>query len=112
MTEKLIRIWGPTDETIKLDEYAEDGWLRACIDPVGFSYQVAANLPLSDDDRLRLLRAENCAVRLRLLEVLVGRQGRLIYGCAVCKMPLLEASDIFLVPGAENTVGAYVNSHG
>ena len=112
MTEKLVRMWGPADDTTQLLDYDEDGWLRACVDPVGFSYQVAANLPLTDDGRLQLLKAENCAIRLRLLEALVSKKAREIYGCSVCQMPLLVATDIFLVPGAEGSVGAYVNPHG
>lgn len=112
MTEKLVYDWGPADSKLKMWEVGEDGWLRACMDPVGFSYQVAANLPLSDDSRLKLLRAENCAVRLRLLLELINIDVRDIYGCAVCKMPLLETQDIFHVPGSEGVVGAYVNANG
>lgn len=120
MTETLIREWGPADDSDLSVERATDeedvaGWLRACVNPVGFSYRVAANLPLPDADRLKLLQSENCAVRLRLLDALLGRYRRTRrreYGCAGCLLPLLSATELFHVQGAEGAVGAYVNAHG
>jgi hypothetical protein len=82
------------------------------LEPSVFSYFLAANLPLSDQDRLQLLRCDNVVQRLRLCIEYIQRNRGKSLGCAVCKNKLTSIDQVFAVPGAEGVVGAYVNPHG
>ena len=42
----------------------------------------------------------------------VGHLSVLTLLCAACEAPLARESSVFQVPGAQGTVGAYVNPHG
>ena len=78
--------------------------------PTEFSYFIAANLPLKNEERLSLLRADNVSLRLlRIIKLLKLSAKNLC--CANCKLCIAKRDDIFTVDG-DNTVGNYVNSHG
>lgn len=108
-------------------------------DPVAFSFRLAANLPLDDELRQRLLAADTLVDRcvlgsdsspfdftrsyipssrsrhtisLRLLLALLKESATRRLCCARCRRPLAAKPAVFSVPGAEGTVGAYVNAHG
>jgi cereblon len=79
--------------------------------PTEFSYFIAANLPLQNQERLSLLQAENVSLRLlSIIEIMKLSAKNLC--CATCKLKIAQRDDIFTVDGDINTVGNYVNSHG
>lgn len=61
-------------------------------DPVAFSYRLAANLPLEDIARQRLLSAENVVYRLRQEIKLLQTGANKALCCSVCKIPLAQKS--------------------
>lgn len=81
-------------------------------DPVAFSHRLAANLPLTDAMRLRLLSTESVVYRLRLEIALLKHTAHNNLCCAQCQAVLASKRALFSVPGAEGTVGAYCNPHG
>ena len=61
--------------------------------PNEFSYWVAANLPISNSDRLKMLTIDCIESRLLwLMELLVDRDH---FGCSVCKNVICHKTDVF-----------------
>lgn len=76
-----------------------------------FGYTLAANLPLTVQQRLFLLDCPDVSSRLREIYAICVDAGSL-YMCAGCGQAIALRADLFTVPGAEGQVGAYVNPHG
>ena len=93
--------------------------LRASdIDPMNTSFRMASNLPLTHDEKLKLLELYSTSERLRFIlekcQHICRHEQRTeprIY-CKVCTVPLSRARHMFTLAGAEGTTGAYVNEHG
>ncbi|GAB5032748.1 protein cereblon [Nannochloropsis oceanica] len=82
------------------------------VEPVAFSFRLAANLPLDDIARQELLSMESAVYRLRKeIELLKNTAERRLC-CAGCDNPMASKDAVFSVPGAEGTVGAYSNPAG
>jgi hypothetical protein len=81
---------------------------RSLCDPVSFSFWVAANLPLSEMNKLDILEM-NVIERLRyLLENLINQRNVVKYiKCKRCGSKIAKMSELFTVAGAEGTSGAY-----
>lgn len=120
-----ISCWGPLRDIAIADdnkniitdgttttEINSNNYLRAEIDPTGFSYFAAVNLPLSTQFKQKLLTCDRVIERLRLLLVYLRKTKRKPLCCSQCGYVLSLRSSIFTVPGAEGMAGAYVNPHG
>mmetsp|Transcript_2301 Transcript_2301/g.4185 ORF Transcript_2301/g.4185 Transcript_2301/m.4185 type:complete len:778 (-) Transcript_2301:676-3009(-) len=82
--------------------------------PTQFSFWVAANMPLSEAEKLELLDM-NCTVkRLRFLyeKLLEEKRNMRSIFCKRCGTRISNVASMFTVGGAEGTTGAYVNEHG
>lgn len=86
--------------------------LNAVRFPVRFSYYLSTNLPLSDEEKLELLAFPSVELRLRKLIEYMRSDMDSVLVCCRCRSPLANRCHIFSVPGADGTVGAYVNPHG
>ena len=84
---------------------------RSQFDPVSFSFWVAANLPLSESEKLHVLEV-NHIERLRfLLDKLIKHRHTIRYiKCKHCGSKIAKTDDLFTVAGAEGTSGAYGKS--
>jgi hypothetical protein len=80
--------------------------------PTQFSFWLAASLPLGDTTRHSLLAMDSVVQRLRACVEHLERAARLPLRCAACGLRIALQADVFSVPGAEGSVGAYVNSAG
>ena len=78
------------------------------VDPVSFSFWLAANLPLSVMNKLDLLEM-NHVERLRyVLDRMIKQRNIISYiKCKHCGSKLAKVNDLFTVHGAEGTSGAY-----
>ena len=82
-------------------------------DPLGFSYYLCANIPVSDADRISLLECPNVTTRLlRAISLMLQGIGKALLCCSGCSQRLALRSSIFKVDGAFGIVGNYVNAHG
>ena len=79
------------------------------LEPTAFSFWMASNMSLKDDQKLVLLRMPGTVERLRFILNKVLEQGstRMNVCCKGCHAVLSSASHIFTVGGAEGTTGAY-----
>jgi hypothetical protein len=84
----------------------------ATTSPTQFSFWLAASLPLGDTTRHSLLAMDSVVQRLRACVEHLERAARLPLRCAACGLRIALQADVFSVPGAEGSVGAYVNSAG
>ena len=85
---------------------------KSYCDPVSFSFWLATNLPLPIMNKLDILEM-NCVERLLyLLEKIKEKSESSCIKCKNCGSKLAKMKDLFTVPGAEGTSGAYVNEHG
>ncbi|CAM9477280.1 unnamed protein product, partial [Discosporangium mesarthrocarpum] len=89
-----------------------DGLEGRKVDPTILSFWLGANLPLQDTERHEQLQMDSVVARLRReLEYLeVSSKGALC--CIWCETPVALQEDVFVLPGAEGVVGAYVNPEG
>ncbi|XP_063231995.1 protein cereblon isoform X2 [Bacillus rossius redtenbacheri] len=78
-------------------------------DPVDLSYWVAQNLPLSDEQRMGLLKLDSAVQRLRL-ELSVLEKCRVLC-CRDCQSKVAEQKDVFSM-SVEGPQGTYVNPGG
>ena len=85
---------------------------RALLEPGRFSFWMAANLPLSQDDKLQLLETMSTVERLRCIRTILEETAEPVIHCKNCTTPFSLARDMFTVGGAEGTTGNYVNEHG
>ena len=87
---------------------------RSKLEPRAFSYWMANNAPFSEGERLKLLKTDSVLERLlyihKKVEKLLKTRSKIC--CNLCKTPLADVSDIFVVGGAEGTTSNYVNGHG
>ena len=83
-------------------------------DPNQLSFWMAANLPLTETEKLRLLEMPNAVERLRFVyrKVLREERSEPLIHCKICSFPISRAVHMFTVGGAEGTSGAYVNKYG
>jgi len=81
---------------------------KGYVDPVSFSFWLAANLPLSLMNKLDLLEM-NHVERLRyVLDRMIKQRNIISYiKCKHCGSKLAKVNDLFTVHGAEGTSGAY-----
>ena len=79
------------------------------LNPMAFSFWMAANMPLSEHDRLELLEMHCTIQRLQfILDKLVNQKQLAKHiRCKRCGLDMAKASDVFTVGGAEGTTGAY-----
>ncbi|GMI15177.1 hypothetical protein TrVE_jg7584 [Triparma verrucosa] len=92
------------------------------VDPLYFSFWIAANLPISTIERQKLLSLETINQRMAAIMSLMGIKvqpksegrgevkGRLY--CGSCGAAIAFKRDVFSVPGAAGCNKAYVNPHG
>jgi len=90
----------------------EEDVVGVAVEPVAFSFRLAANLPLDDKARQELLSMESVVYRLRKEIKLLKDTAESKLCCAECENPLARKAAVFSVPGAEGTVGAYSNPAG
>jgi cereblon len=87
--------------------------LQAPKDPISFSYKLACNLPsLSARQKLRILQMPTAAERLAFLRRVFDTTAHADLCCGQCSFPLASTGQVFALPGASGTAGAYVNPHG
>ncbi len=82
------------------------------VEPVAFSFRLAANLPLDDKARQELLSMQSAVYRLRKEIKLLKDTSERRLCCAGCGNPVASKAAVFSVPGAEGTVGAYSHPAG
>lgn len=84
------------------------------LDPVQFSFWMASNMSLKEDEKLEVLRMPCTVERLQYILERIERTERveMIVCCKNCLLELSQASNMFTVGGAEGTTGAYVNEYG
>lgn len=86
---------------------------QCLLEPVAFSFWMAANLPLQQEERLQLLEMNSTVERLRFIQSkITGEPAEAIIHCRNCLTPISRARQMFTVGGAEGTTGNYVNEHG
>jgi len=87
---------------------------RSLLDPLQFSFWMASNLPLKEQEKLELLEMHSTVERLMHIRDEVAKQETVeaLIQCKSCMLPLSRASHMFTVGGAEGTTGAYVNEFG
>lgn len=90
----------------------EEDVVGVAVEPVAFSFRLAANLPLEDKTRQALLSMDSVVYRLRKEIKLLRDTAESKICCAGCANPLASKAAVFSVPGAEGTVGAYSNGAG
>lgn len=79
------------------------------LEPTRFSFWMAANMSLSQEDKLSVLQMPCTVERLRFIlrKVLEQEENETHVCCKVCHSRLGNASELFTVGGAEGTSGAY-----
>ena len=82
---------------------------QAPLKPCEFSYWVAANLPLDDNQRCQLLTINSSIQRLRWELSLLEKYSYLC--CAECKAKICHKDDV-IVMSSSGPQGTYVNPHG
>ena len=82
--------------------------------PTKFSFWMAANMPLSVEEKLVLLQVPSTVERLKLLQKHLGRYTKASFAvcCKSCRIELSNVDRVFTVGGAEGTTGNFVNEHG
>ncbi|XP_054164156.1 protein cereblon-like [Oppia nitens] len=85
------------------------GQSQAPLKPCEFSYWIAANLPLDDQQRCQLLNIDSSIQRLRFELSLLQKYSYLC--CSECKTKICEKDDV-IVMSSNGPQGTYVNSHG
>jgi cereblon len=78
-------------------------------DPIDFSYWVAANLPVSNHERMKVLRFD--CIEQRLIWLLAILEKSTSFACANCRNVICSKGDVFPMSctGPQNS---FVNSHG
>lgn len=84
----------------------------ALLEPGHFSYWMAANLPLEQEQKLQLLEMMSTIERLRFIRLILEESVDPAIHCKNCMTPFSSARHVFTVDGAEGTTGNYVNEHG
>jgi hypothetical protein len=84
------------------------------LEPTSFSFWMACNMSLSQEEKLRLLKMPSTVERLSfILQRVVEQEENETYVCCKsCSARLSSASEMFTVGGAEGTTGNYVNEYG
>jgi cereblon len=79
-----------------------------------FSFWMSNNTPLTEAERLELLKMHSTLERLRFLWKTIQRltSGPRHICCAFCKVRLCEVTNVFTVVGAEGATSTYVNDLG
>lgn len=79
------------------------------LEPTSFSFWMACNMSLSQEEKLKLLKMPTTVERLRyiLKKVLEQEENEMSVCCKSCRARLSSASEMFTVGGAEGTTGAY-----
>jgi hypothetical protein len=79
------------------------------LEPTLFSFWMASNMSLSQQEKLDLLNMPSTVERLRfILQHVLEQEGNETYVCCKsCRTRLSNASEMFTVGGAEGTTGAY-----
>jgi hypothetical protein len=91
-----------------------DGSKNKNDEPTAFSFWAAANLPLQEADKLKLLKMESTLERLRYIQtkVVALEEEETFVCCKLCRNKISAVSNLFTVGGAEGTTGNYVNEYG
>jgi hypothetical protein len=79
------------------------------LEPTSFSFWMACNMSLSQEEKLRLLKMPSTVERLSfILQRVVEQEENETYVCCKsCSARLSSASEMFTVGGAEGTTGNY-----
>ena len=77
--------------------------------PMTFAFRLAANLPLQESEKLRVLRMHCTVERLQFLldKVMDIKQSSTFVCCKSCSVALSPISTVFTVGGADGTTGNY-----
>jgi cereblon len=110
--ERISTFDGLTQTLQQLDDPRDK--LNPLLDPGSFSFWMASNLPLKQEERLDLLEMISPVERLQFIhrKVLEEERAQTEIRCKECGSPLAHATDMFTVGGAEGTTGNYVNEYG
>ncbi len=83
------------------------------VDPSAFANWVAANMPLSVNDRLDLLEMACTVQQLKyILRKMEAKRIERILRCMNCGSAISQMRHVFSVGGSDGTTGAYVNEYG
>jgi hypothetical protein len=97
-----------------LDDDAGDSDTHRFLEPLTFSFWMACNMPMSEEEKLCLLEMHSTVERLQYIRQKIADEERIesFIHCKSCGIPLSRAAFMFSVGGAEGTTGAYVNEYG
>lgn len=82
---------------------------NALLEPTLFSFWMASNMSLKEEEKLELIKMRCTVERLQLIlrKVLEQKENEASVCCKACNARLSSASSMFSVGGAEGTTGAY-----
>jgi cereblon len=105
---------GFSDSIPSLEDNDNSGSTYRFLEPLAFSFWMASNIPLSENEKLALLEMHSTVERLQYIRHKIAGEERIesYIHCKSCGIPLSRATFMFSVGGAEGTTGAYVNEHG
>jgi ATP-dependent protease La (LON) substrate-binding domain/Yippee zinc-binding/DNA-binding /Mis18, centromere assembly len=114
MVRSAVTVEGDSSALPPLEVSARHDDSDQCLlEPVAFSFWMAANLPLQQEEKLQLLEMNSTIERLRFIcSKIVDETAEAVIHCRNCLTPISRARQMFTVGGAEGTTGNYVNEHG
>jgi hypothetical protein len=83
------------------------------LEPTKFSFWMASNMPLTEEERLNILKMHSTVERLRVLhdKVLEFAQRECYVCCKVCDTRFTNLTSVFVVGGAEGATSNYGTFH-
>ena len=107
LMQKLIDTLGTHEGKANLPSLGEiDDYM---LEPTRFSFWMASNMPLTEEERLKILKMYSTVERLRVLydKVLEFAQRECYVCCKVCNTRFTNLMSVFVVGGAEGTTSNY-----
>jgi hypothetical protein len=97
-----------------LDDDTGDSDTHRFLEPLTFSFWMACNMPMSEEEKLCLLEMHSTVERLQYIRQKIADEERIesFIHCKSCGIPLSRAAFMFSLSGTEGTTGAYVNEYG
>ena len=82
------------------------------LEPTAFSFWIASNWPLTEEEKLKILRSRSAVERLRIIyeKVREYAQNQCFVCCKACDTKLATVTSVFTVGGAEGATSNYGKS--
>jgi hypothetical protein len=112
--KRVSTFTGLSQSLPSLDDDTCDNDTHRFLEPLEFSFWMASNMPMSEEEKLCLLEMQSTVERLQYIRQKIADEERIesYIHCKSCGIPLSRATFMFSVGGAEGTTGAYVNEYG